>query len=270
MEPQIKATTDSIETIAARMLTLLRDAIVRLELKPGDSISEAEIADRYGVSRQPVREAFIRLAQQGLLLIRPKRATLVKRIAEEGIRQSRFIRIAIEVEIARKVAEAKPYSAPEGEIEQKLAALWSELLQIPEIGRDDDFFSLGGHSLLALRLFSRINREFGRTLPLAALLGHPTIAKLAALLCPQAEAGLPTGAGKGHLVTLAESGDGTPLFCLHGGDGGVLFYRSLAELMPPQGQQGGPAFHKIGGAALAAELDAKRAIREGAELAARL
>jgi 2,4-dienoyl-CoA reductase (NADPH2) len=47
---------------------------------------------------------------------------------------------------------------------------------------------------------------------------------------------------------------------------------SLAELMPPEGQarQGGPVFHKIGGAALAAELDAKRAIKEGAELAARL
>jgi 2,4-dienoyl-CoA reductase (NADPH2) len=45
---------------------------------------------------------------------------------------------------------------------------------------------------------------------------------------------------------------------------------SLAELMPPQGTRGGPVFHKIGGAALAAELDAKRAIREGAELAARL
>ena len=48
---------------------------------------------------------------------------------------------------------------------------------------------------------------------------------------------------------------------------------SLAELMPPEGSReggGGPRFHKIGGAALAAELDAKRAIREGAELAARL
>lgn len=45
---------------------------------------------------------------------------------------------------------------------------------------------------------------------------------------------------------------------------------SLAELMPPEGTTGGPRFHKIGGAALAAELDAKRAIREGAELAARL
>ncbi|WP_296951623.1 NADPH-dependent 2,4-dienoyl-CoA reductase [uncultured Massilia sp.] len=45
---------------------------------------------------------------------------------------------------------------------------------------------------------------------------------------------------------------------------------SLADLMPPDGARGGPRFHKIGGAALAAELDAKRAIREGAELAARL
>jgi 2,4-dienoyl-CoA reductase (NADPH2) len=45
---------------------------------------------------------------------------------------------------------------------------------------------------------------------------------------------------------------------------------SLTELMPAEGERGAPAFHKIGGAALAAELDAKRAIREGAELAARL
>ncbi len=45
---------------------------------------------------------------------------------------------------------------------------------------------------------------------------------------------------------------------------------SLAELMPPEGTAGGPRFHKIGGAALAAELDAKRAIKEGAELATRL
>ncbi len=45
---------------------------------------------------------------------------------------------------------------------------------------------------------------------------------------------------------------------------------SLAELMPSEQPASGPRFHLIGGAALAAELDAKRAIREGAELAARL
>ncbi|WP_367871986.1 amino acid adenylation domain-containing protein [Luteolibacter sp. Populi] len=129
-------------------------------------------------------------------------------------------------------SEAKPFSAPTGDTEQKLASLWSELLQVPEIGRDDDFFALGGHSLMALRLFSRINREFGRTLPLAALLNHPTVARLALLLCPETAATAELPAGRGHLVTLSEAGAGAPLFCLHGGDGGVLFYRALAERMP--------------------------------------
>jgi DNA-binding GntR family transcriptional regulator len=92
------------ETMALRVVGALRDEIVTMALKPGDVISESDIAGRYGVSRQPVREAFIRLAQQGLLLIRPKRATVVKKISPEGVRQSRFIRESIEVEIIRRVA----------------------------------------------------------------------------------------------------------------------------------------------------------------------
>jgi len=94
------------ETMALRVVGALRDDIVTMALKPGDVISESDIAGRYGVSRQPVREAFIRLAQQGLLLIRPKRATVVKKISPEGVRQSRFIRESIEVEIIRRVAAA--------------------------------------------------------------------------------------------------------------------------------------------------------------------
>lgn len=90
--------------MALRVVGALRDEIVTMALKPGDVISESDIAGRYGVSRQPVREAFIRLAQQGLLLIRPKRATVVKKISPEGVRQSRFIRESIEVEIIRRVA----------------------------------------------------------------------------------------------------------------------------------------------------------------------
>jgi DNA-binding GntR family transcriptional regulator len=92
------------ETMALRVVGALRDEIVSMALKPGDVISESDIAGRYGVSRQPVREAFIRLAQQGLLLIRPKRATVVKKISPEGVRQSRFIRESIEVEIIRRLA----------------------------------------------------------------------------------------------------------------------------------------------------------------------
>ena len=88
---------------------------------------------------------------------------------------------------------------------------------------------------MALRLFSRINREFNLTLPLAALLTHPTIRELAPVVEPVAEpevALTPSEPSKGHFVTLAKGKDDTPLFCIHGGDGGVLFYRSLAAMMP--------------------------------------
>ncbi|MBD8067253.1 GntR family transcriptional regulator [Devosia sp. PTR5] len=100
------------ETMAMRVVEALRDDIVTMAMKPGDVISESDIAGRYGVSRQPVREAFIRLAQQGLLLIRPKRATVVKKISPEGVRQSRFIRESIEVEIIRRLASQTRNDVP--------------------------------------------------------------------------------------------------------------------------------------------------------------
>ncbi|MGV8831419.1 MAG: GntR family transcriptional regulator [Devosia sp.] len=102
MSAQVLDVTE--ETMSMRVVGALRDEIVSMALKPGDVISESDIAGRYGVSRQPVREAFIRLAQQGLLMIRPKRATVVKKISPEGVRQSRFIRESIEVEIVRRLA----------------------------------------------------------------------------------------------------------------------------------------------------------------------
>ena len=131
----------------------------------------------------------------------------------------------------KATGEARRFSPPQGAIELQLAAIWSELLGTSEIGREDDFFSLGGHSLMALRMFSRISREFGRSLPLAALLSHPTIARLASLLEPESQTGPEKSGKRGHLVTLSDRGTPPPLFCIHGGDGGVIFYRGLAERM---------------------------------------
>ncbi|MCW1886943.1 amino acid adenylation domain-containing protein [Luteolibacter flavescens] len=135
---------------------------------------------------------------------------------------------------ARASAVQRQFIPPQGETEQRLAVIWSELLDTPQVGREDDFFALGGHSLMALRLFSRISREFGISLPLAALLSHPTIARLSVLLAPEAAAtsANPAKSGKkGHLVTLSDRGNPPPLFCIHGGDGGVIFYRGIAERM---------------------------------------
>ncbi len=131
-------------------------------------------------------------------------------------------------------AQAKrDFAPPAGPVECKLAAIWQDLLGRDAIDRDDDFFELGGHSLMALRMFARIDRDFGKSLPLAALLKRPTIAKLATELAPAA-AQAAEETGDFNLVTLAAGGGGPALFCIHGGDGGVIFYRNLARLLPPE------------------------------------
>ncbi|WP_417249122.1 GntR family transcriptional regulator [Celeribacter sp.] len=83
----------------------LYDRIVSLELPPGTKLSEADVAAKLGVSRQPVRDAFYRLSQQGFLLIRPQRATTVRPISAKAVFRARFIRTALEVEIMRTVLE---------------------------------------------------------------------------------------------------------------------------------------------------------------------
>lgn len=79
----------------------LFDAIVTLRMLPGTKLSEAEIAKRFGVSRQPVRDAFNKLEAQDLLLIRPQKATQVRGFSMERIEHARFVRLAVEVEVVR-------------------------------------------------------------------------------------------------------------------------------------------------------------------------
>ncbi|MEN8833629.1 MAG: GntR family transcriptional regulator [Pacificibacter sp.] len=83
----------------------LYDEISTLRLRPGDKISEAEIAARFGVSRQPVRDAFSRLANLDLLLIRPQRATEVMRFSMREIEKSRFVRASVEKEVLQRAAK---------------------------------------------------------------------------------------------------------------------------------------------------------------------
>lgn len=81
--------------------------IVSLKLEPGTRMSEVEIAGQFNISRQPVREAFIRLSNMRLLEIRPQKATLVRKISRSHILNSRFVRTAVEVEVIRRVCASK-------------------------------------------------------------------------------------------------------------------------------------------------------------------
>lgn len=76
---------------------------------------------------------------------------------------------------------ATTFVAPQTAQEQALAALWSELLQQPVVGLQDDFFALGGHSLLATRLLSRMRELLDVPLDITDIFAHPTIAGLLGL-----------------------------------------------------------------------------------------
>ena len=77
-----------------------------------------------------------------------------------------------------KAAEHE-YIAPRTEFEEELARIWSELLGVPRVGVEDNFFLLGGHSLLATQAVSRIRQTLDAPLPLRAIFESPTIAALA-------------------------------------------------------------------------------------------
>ncbi|WP_089793481.1 GntR family transcriptional regulator [Halomonas korlensis] len=92
-------------SVRERLYQVLRQSIIRMVLVPGQALSEKEIAETVSVSRQPVREAFIRLSEAGLLEVRPQRGTYVVRVSQQAVLQARFVREAIEVAVAHAAAE---------------------------------------------------------------------------------------------------------------------------------------------------------------------
>ncbi|MFL0809498.1 MAG: amino acid adenylation domain-containing protein [Agarilytica sp.] len=74
---------------------------------------------------------------------------------------------------------ASEYIAPEGELENKIAAIWAEVLHVDQVGREENFFDLGGHSLLATQAVSRVRDKLETDLSVKDIFESPTIAQLA-------------------------------------------------------------------------------------------
>lgn len=102
--PTEAAALEQSSAVGPQLYRLLRDRIVRGDLAPGARISESEIAASYKVSRQPVREAFIKLAEESLVEVRPQRGTYVRRISVPAVMTARFVREAVEADIVREAA----------------------------------------------------------------------------------------------------------------------------------------------------------------------
>ncbi|WP_420630849.1 non-ribosomal peptide synthetase [Candidatus Leptofilum sp.] len=116
------------------------------------------------------------------------------------------------------------YVAPSSRVEQQLAAIWEEILGIPQVGIHDNFFSLGGHSLLATQVFAQIDRKIVKGLPITLLFQYPTVAQLAEVIEKQR----PSDAWSA-LVPIKEGGNRPPFYMVHGGAGHVFNYQKLAD-----------------------------------------
>jgi DNA-binding GntR family transcriptional regulator len=92
---------------APQVFERLREMILALELAPGTVLSRAELAARFGLSQTPVRDALMKLGEEGLVDIYPQHATVVSRIDAAAAAQAQFLRRAVEVEIVRTLA-ARP------------------------------------------------------------------------------------------------------------------------------------------------------------------
>lgn len=129
---------------------------------------------------------------------------------------------------------------PRDALEDKLVAIWRQVLGVEAIGVTDDFFDLGGHSVLAMIMLGQIQREIGRKVSIAALFKGRTIAQLADVM--RSEYPAETSA---HLVEIHPNGSKPPLFIIdlwgHAADGTLLYCRHfpahLGEDQPVYGLQ---------------------------------
>ncbi|PQL09273.1 GntR family transcriptional regulator [Pantoea ananatis] len=98
-------TITTSEPVNQQVYRYLRRDIVTCVIQPGALLSEKEVSTRFNLSRQPVREAFMKLAEAGLVQILPQRGTFVRRISAKRVEDGRFIREAVEIAVVRRAAE---------------------------------------------------------------------------------------------------------------------------------------------------------------------
>lgn len=106
---------------APQILDAIKIAILRMQLVPGQKLSESLFADKFATSRTPVREALIKLRDAGLVTTQPSRGHFVTLLCERSIREARFLREAIEVASVRRLCEHAMHKETREKLQKNLA-----------------------------------------------------------------------------------------------------------------------------------------------------
>ena len=103
--PRSAERLDRDRQAAPQVFERLRGMIISLALPPGSPLSRAELAAQFGVSSTPIRDALMRLEEEGLVDVFPQYATVVSRVDVRLAQQAHFLRQAVELEIVRGLAD---------------------------------------------------------------------------------------------------------------------------------------------------------------------
>ncbi|HEY4466450.1 MAG TPA: GntR family transcriptional regulator [Klebsiella sp.] len=129
------------QPVNQQIYRILRRDIVHCQIPPGTPLSEKEVSVRFDVSRQPVREAFIKLAENGLIQIRPQRGSYVNKISLSQVRNGCFVRQAIECAVVRRAAgmvnDEQLYQLEQNLNQQRTAVEHQQLTDFFQL--DDEF-----------------------------------------------------------------------------------------------------------------------------------
>ncbi|RUU01901.1 GntR family transcriptional regulator [Mesorhizobium sp. USDA-HM6] len=99
---------DRSRQVALQIHEILRDRILTVELAPGTVLSRASLQVEFGVSQTPVRDALMRLQEEGMVEVYPQYATVVARIDVRHARQAQFLRLSVELEAVRRLTLESP------------------------------------------------------------------------------------------------------------------------------------------------------------------
>lgn len=124
-------------TLRERIVEFIKDAVISGSLKPGERVPESEIAERFGISRTPIREAFRQLESEGFLIMTPRKGAVVSPITDKDVREFYAIKSLLEGYAAEKAC----VELTDKEI-KKLQDLNAEMAKNEEKGHVKNFFKL--------------------------------------------------------------------------------------------------------------------------------
>lgn len=125
------------QTLREKILETIREAILKGSLKPGEKVAEPELAERFGISRTPIREAFRQLESEGYLTVIPRKGAVVTSLSERDVEEFYAIKSILEGYAARMAAE----HLGEKDIE-RLEAINQRLQQLADDGDVKTFFKV--------------------------------------------------------------------------------------------------------------------------------